>query len=132
MEVLLKRMEPKVRFVDDNDEYQRSARPKTAPPLRTNQPAPSFLRPDLTTKPKSSPIELYQQYKQSWDKHKQPDGVHHRVRRDIRAMCAERENQAVKPGRKITTDYVVPTTKKRQALMWEVRCALHNRQVINK
>ena len=72
------------------------------------------------------------QYKQSWDKHKQPDGTHNKLRREIRAMCAERENSFVPPGRKITTDYVVPTTKKRQALMWDVRTALHNRQVINK
>jgi len=130
------RLETKVRFIDNDDQRSVSTlRPKTAPPrcVNTNQqPPPSFLRPDLSVKAKSSPVELYQQYKQTWDKHKQPDGVHNRVRRDIRAMCAERENQAVRPGRKITTDYVVPTTKKRQALMWEVRTALHNRQVINK
>jgi hypothetical protein len=45
-------------------------------------------------------------------------------------MCAEKDPSPVKPRRQIKSDYVVPTTKKRQALAWEVRTAMHERRPI--
>ena len=50
---------------------------------------------------------------------------------EVRKAMQSRDPEPVKPGRRITTDYVVPTTKKRQALAWEVRTALHEKRPIS-
>ena len=60
-------MENRVRFIEEDEASVSTARstkrPSTAPPRYTEErtKAPSFLRPDFTTKQKSSPIDLYNQ-----------------------------------------------------------------------
>ena len=67
-----------------------------------------------------------------WNKHKMPTGEHNELRREIRQMCAENDH-STRPksaGRRILpSDYIIPSTKKRQALVWDVRTALHNREI---
>lgn len=126
------RRETRVKFEEQQNE-NIDKRPLTAPPRLHSERPPAFLRPDLSIKQKSSPVDLYYKYKGSWDKHKMPTGDHGQVRREIRNICYDRDPEPIRPRRQIKpSSYVVPTTKKRQAMRWDVRVALHNREMIKK
>ena len=115
----------------------RPKRPSTAPSgLRfwdgeRGSSAPAFLKPELKVNNKRGPVELYHKYKEDWDRFNYPSGKWDRHRMEVRKAMQSRDPEPVKPGRRITSDYIVPTTKKRQALAWEVRTALHEKRPVS-
>jgi len=129
----------KVRFDDDHDHTPIYTRPQTAPTASRNERywdgekgsnAPAFLKPHFKTGRKDGPVELFQKYRDDWGKFKLPTGEWNRERQAVRKIMSQKDPEPVLPRRKITSDYVVPTTKKRRALAWEVRTALHERRPI--
>jgi len=116
-----------------------TARPHTARPLGrradSNSPPsiqlPSFIRPDVYPKTqlkKQDPVEKYGEYKEYWECNNIPtkDGNRHKeLRWQIKAQMLYKEEPATKPTRVyVPNNYVVPTTKKRSKLRWQVRHAL--------
>nr|XP_002126027.1 hydrolethalus syndrome protein 1 homolog [Ciona intestinalis] len=97
-----------------------------------NQP-PSFIRPS-TTNPhtrnlkKVDPVNKYHQYKEFWSNIKAPGEKSHRnLRWEVKAQMMYKEEPAPKPQRVyVPNTYVVPTSKKRSALRWEVRHAMEH------
>jgi len=130
----------KVRFDDNHDHTPIYTRPQTAPAAPRNERywdgekgsnAPAFLKPHFKTGRKDGPVELFQKYRDDWGKFKLPTGEWNRERQAVRKIMSQKDPEPVLPRRKITSEYVVPTTKKRRALAWEVRTALHERRPIN-
>ncbi|XP_078492101.1 uncharacterized protein LOC100179155 [Ciona intestinalis] len=97
-----------------------------------NQP-PSFIRPS-TTNPhtrnlkKVDPVNKYHQYKEFWSNIKAPgEKSHKNLRWEVKAQMMYKEEPAPKPQRVyVPNTYVVPTSKKRSALRWEVRHAMEH------
>ena len=50
------------------------------------------------------------QYKSTWDRHKEPTGDHGKLRLEVRKMCAEKDPEPIKPGRKIKVIYLTRPT----------------------
>jgi len=114
-------------------------RPHTARPLGkradSNSPfsiqLPSFIRPDVYPKnqlKKQDPVDKYGKYKEHWQCNNIPtkEGNRHKeLRWQIKAQMLYKEEPATKPTRVyVPNNYVVPTTKKRSKLRWQVRHAL--------
>jgi len=91
---------------------------------------PSYIRPDVYPKTnnvkKEDPVNKFNKYQRLWANTKIPfDGNHKELRWQIKAQMLYREEPTPKPQRVyIPNTYVVPTSKKRSALRWEVRHAL--------
>lgn len=112
------------------------ARPHTARPMgkrmdsNTYSQLPSFIRPDVyprnRTVKKEDPVEKFGHYQRAWANAKIPcEGNHKALRWQIKAQMLYKEEPAPKPQRVyVPNTYVVPTSKKRSALRWEVRHAL--------
>ncbi|XP_077965918.1 uncharacterized protein LOC120335581 [Styela clava] len=114
-------------------------RPHTARPLGRkadqefihDQPLPSYIRPN-TVHPhtrnikKSDPVNRYHQYRDVWNSIKAPGEKSHKdLRWEVKAQMLYKDEPQPKPQRiYVPNTYVVPTSKKRSALRWEVRHAL--------
>ncbi|XP_057315395.1 centriolar and ciliogenesis-associated protein HYLS1-like [Hydractinia symbiolongicarpus] len=93
-------------------------------------PLPAFIRPS-TAQPhtkgirKCDPVSRYHQFKEEWKMNNVPgESKHSSLRWNIRGEMLNCE-MFEKPHRRYTTNnYVVPTSKKRQALRWQVRTAM--------
>nr|CAB3255099.1 hydrolethalus syndrome protein 1 homolog [Phallusia mammillata] len=135
--------------VDDSDprllhptqKLQLPPRPHSARPMfkkdvnfeafvSPDQP-PSYIRPN-TSHPhtrnikKTDPVNRYHQYKDFWTNVKAPgEKSHKELRWEVKAQMMYKEEPAPKPQRVyVPNTYVVPTSKKRSALRWEVRHAM--------
>lgn len=124
-----------------NESIQLPPRPHSAKPMtkqnpqfdaftKPNQP-PSFIRPN-TSDPhmrnirKVDPVNKYHKYKEFWSTVKAPgEKSHKELRWEVKAQMMYKEEPAPKPQRVyVPNTYVVPTSKKRSALRWQVRHAL--------
>jgi hydrolethalus syndrome protein 1 len=124
-----------------NESIQLPPRPHSARPMakqnpqfdaftKPNQP-PSFIRPN-TSDPhmrnirKVDPVNKYHKYKEFWSTVKAPgEKSHKELRWEVKAQMMYKEEPAPKPQRVyVPNTYVVPTSKKRSALRWQVRHAL--------
>jgi len=123
----------------ENSSVSVDVRPHTARPLSrradSNSPfsiqLPSFIRPDVYPKnqlKKQDPVDKYGKYKEHWSSNNIPtrEGNRHKeLRWQIKAQMLYKEEPATKPHKVyVPNTYVVPTTKKRSKLRWQVRHAL--------
>lgn len=124
-----------------NESIQLPPRPHTAKPsfrrfpqldglMKPNQP-PSFIRsntsdPHMRNIRKVDPVNKYHKYKELWTSVKAPgEKSHKELRWEVKAQMMYKEEPAPKPQRVyVPNSYVVPTSKKRSALRWEVRHAM--------
>jgi len=133
--------DPRIFHNITNESIQLPPRPHTAKPLsrrvppfdgftKPNQP-PSFIRsntsdPHMRNIRKVDPVNKYHKYKELWTSVKAPgEKPHKELRWEVKAQMMYKEEPAPKPQRVfIPNTYVVPTSKKRSALRWEVRHAM--------
>ncbi|XP_065065416.1 centriolar and ciliogenesis-associated protein HYLS1-like [Rhopilema esculentum] len=115
---------------DENHSEQESVSDASSLVKMEKRHLPSYIRPS-TAPPtqgrsrKFDPVNRYHQFKHEWKQQRVPgESRHDTLRWNVREQMLnchvyERPQHLMKQNR-----YQVPTGKKRQALRWEVRCAL--------